>query len=399
MVYAQELFTDWGWQSDSSRMALSLETEGYYQSTGFRNEFMNYFIRGGHIPEKTISETIERMDQWERIGAAFRTGFKFYDLRDSVFKNNRWGYSVNFRHTGLINALFTRDFVHGVFVGNTGKEGNQLSLSKSAFNTITYQEIGFSLVDKNNLSEFGVAVIKGQSHRGMNIDNMVLRTNGISSIDLDISGAYRFSDSAANKLSTLNGIGAAMNLKWNMPLTVKGQSAGLLTIEAQNIGVVSWNRNGQEYLLDTNYNYSGFNLGNPLTQDFNTVFDLDNLQDSIVPTAKKKSYTTWLPGLLRIAKNPDPDNAKKWQSIAGLQWRINANYCPLFYAGTYFRPIENWAFSTALTYGGYDDLAIALRGAYHATKISVFLSSSNLIGMMSKNGSGKSLNFGIICRL
>lgn len=393
-------------------MAITAYSDIFYQSQGLSNDFMNKFIFGGHI-DKELKKKVEKQlqDEGNRLGIGWSTGLKFYDLRDSVFKNTDWSYAVNFEHHTLANSSFTRDLFHGVFIGNADRVGLDLKMGPSSFNTVTFQELGYSFVYKPKGCEFGISLIKGQSHQAMEASKMTLNTSSdVSTITLDANATMHLTDSARTKISTLNGVGLGLNAIYYIPIRTvsEGSSSleqeaekveiGTIRIEVDNLGFVSWNRNPEIYRVDSLYSFSGYEIQNIFDQDYSNWFNEEELKDSLLPKAESSTYYTLLPAVFSVSFMPNMANGKKMNALVGARYQLNANYRPLVYGGLVYSINEHFNTSLLGIVGGYGEITAGLRVRYSGKSVGAYISSNNVIGMLSPNGYGKNLNLGMVCR-
>ncbi len=411
-INSQILINDLDEPDTTSSMIVSTYGSAFYQSQGISNDFSNKFLVGGFIDDE-LKEKVERQltDQGNRLGIGFSAGFQFYDFRDTIFNNADWGFSLNLEHHALFNSSFTRDLFHAAFVGNADRVGASMQLGPTSFNQIVFQEFGASLVYKPTGCEFGISAIKGQSHLAMNATNMVLTTaSDVSEITLDAQlNLQQVGDGNVN-LATMNGAGVATNATYYIPIRVnntapasldgksKKSSIGKLRLAVDNLGFIAWTRVPQTYSVDSSYRFSGYEVENLFDADYNNVFDEQELKDSILPTAKEGTYYTMLPTLVSVSFIPENRGNRKLLGIAGAQYLFNANYRPLVYGGMTYAINEKLTSSIIGIVGGYGEITTGLRIKYSTKKIGAFISTNNLIGMISPSGYGKNLNGGALWR-
>ncbi|MFT7612669.1 MAG: hypothetical protein ACI9J3_001632 [Parvicellaceae bacterium] len=414
--FGQSLLNDFKFSNDSNNFAIQVYSDVFYQSQGISNDLMSKFIRGGNINTDLKSKIESQLtSEKNRFAVGISTGLKFYDISDSALHNPDWGFAINVEHHTLINSSFTSDLFHAVFVGNADRVGQDMNMGPSSFNSVSYQEFGFSLVYKPKGCEFGVSIIKGQSHQSLRAKTLTLNTAAdISNLSLETEGDFRLSDSAqgAVTLGTMNGIGAAINVAYYIPIGKPKNSfasfmkderpepnAGSLRIGVKNLGFVSWFKNPVTYSSDTMYEFNGYEIQNIFDNDYSNWFNADALRDSIFPEAESGSYATLLPATFSLTYIPTILLDKKLFPIAGASYRINANARPLIYGGVQYVLSNSISGSVIGIFGGYGDITAGLRIKYTSDQVSAFISSNNIAGMLSKNGYGNNLNLGLIWRL
>jgi len=415
LAFGQSLLNDLEISTGKNNVAVSAYSDVFYQSQGLSNDFLGKFIFGGNI-DTDLKNKIEAQltDEKNRFGVGISSGIKFYDVSDSLMKNLDWGIAIGIEHHSLTNASFTRDLFHAVFIGNADRIGQDLNMGPTSFNSTTFQELGFSLVNKPKGHEFGVSIIKGQSNQSLKAKTLTLNTaSDVSTLTLETNGTLITSDSSQSNVNimTMNGIGAAVNVIYYIPIgkpkesfSSLGKDSGKkpelasLRIGIDNLGFVSWYRNPATYTSDTTYSFSGYEIENLFDNDYTNWFDQQELKDSILPQATYKNYYTLLPAVFTVSFIPNFKPDKKLYGIAGGKYQINANARPVFYGGLQY--VVNKSFSGSLIgiVGGYGDITAGVRVKYSSNNIAGFVSCNNLPGLIFKNAYGKNLNLGMICR-
>ena len=412
--FSQSLFHEILEEADNRPLIISAHADVFYQGQGLPNKFINKFLYGGHI-DNDLKDEVENQLKTEdnRFGVGFRTGVKIYDLSDSLFKNGNWGFAVALEHQQLLTSSFSKDLFHAAFVGNADRIGQDLNMGPSYFNSIQFQTLEFNFVHKQKQCEFGLAIVKGQSHMELAADKMKLNTAGdLSEITLITDLSFFRSDSSNARLSAFNGIGAALNLVYFIPITTSGSRASLegaekgdvkstlgkLKLEIDNFGLVSWMTTPTSYDLDTTFSYKGYEIQNLFNQDLSNLIDQDALIDSVQPTPSSRSYRSLLPAVFSISFIPGLQKSNSITGLAGASYQINANSKPIVYGGVSYKLNDRISSSLIGIVGGYGTINAGLQLRYNSSNVSAIISSNNLIGLATKNGYGKHLNFGVLCR-
>ncbi len=412
--FAQSLFQEVIGEAENSPLVITAYADGFYQGQGLPNKFINKFLYGGHI-DNDLKDEVENQLKTDdnRFGVGFRTGVKIYDLCDSIFKNGNWGFAVALEHQQLLTSSFSKDLFHAAFVGNRDRIGQDLNMGPSYFNSIQFQTLEFNFVHKQKQCEFGLAIVKGQSHMALNADKMKLSTaDDLSEITLITDVSFFRSDSSNARLSAFNGIGAALNLVYFIPITKSSGRASLegdetgdvrstigkLKLEVDNFGLVSWMNTPTSYDLDTTFSYQGYEIQNLFDQDLSNLIDQDALIDSVQPTPSTRSYRSLLPAVFSISFIPGLQKPNSITGLAGASYQINANTKPIVYGGVSYKLNDRLSSSLIGIVGGYSTINAGLQLRYNSPKVSAIISSNNLIGLATKNGYGKHLNFGVLCR-
>jgi hypothetical protein len=118
----------------------------------------------------------------------------------------------------------------------------------------------------------------------------------------------------------------------------------------------------------------------------------------VQPKASSKSYRSLLPAVFSISFIPGLQKSNSITGLAGASYQINANAKPILYGGVSYKLNDRISSSLIGIVGGYGTINAGLLLRYTSSNISAIISSNNLIGLATKNGYGKHLNFGVLCR-
>src|SRR5690606_31632817 len=190
-------------------------------------------------------------------------------------------------------------------------DNNLANLSDIRFEQMTFQKIGFGIVDKKSRSSIAVNLINGQSFNKLNLENGEYRqSDNTDSISLLLKGNY--SASTGNSFS--NGLGVAFDAEFRLEIPWMKVKKAWIQLKAQNIGVVFFNKSSQTYAVDTMYRYSGFKINQLLGGGVFGGGEF-NLMDSLNIHPTSGSQAVWLPGFIQLAKIVDRANPAKLQSF------------------------------------------------------------------------------------
>ena len=411
---AQSIFPQNLLEDQNNSLVIRSFAEGFYQGQGLTNRFIDKFIYGGHISDELKQEVESQLKTEEnRMGLCFRTGIKFYDLSDSLFKGKHWGISIGLEHQQLITTSFTQDLFHAVFFGNADRIGQDLNMGPTRLSAVQFQSLKFNLVNKKNHCEFGFSVVKGQSNITFNADQFRLSTEAdLSEITLVSQASLFQSNTNSTGFFAGNGIGAALNAVYFIPIkSLSGKqkaksdesetekvTIGHLKFEIDNFGFINWMSDPSIYQTDSTYNYSGFEIQDLFNQDISNLVDTEVLTDSLLPTRQKSPYNTILPAVFSVSFEPTADKNNSISGMAGAWYQIMANARPVVYGGVRYRLNERFSGAIVGLVGGYATINAGLKLTYSGSKIGAVIATNNLIGMVSKNGNGRHLNFGVICK-
>ena len=103
--------------------------------------------------------------------------------------------------------------------------------------------------------------------------------------------------------------------------------------------------------------------------------------------------------MIQIGKIIDEHNSGKIQSFFGVKIYPTISFIPLAYGGIHYKLNSNIELGIQESFGGFTAFRTGIYSTVSLKKWSIGIATENAIGLVSKNGNGKSLLFRIQCRL
>ncbi len=378
-------------QQDTTQLKgeIILSGSGFYHGNRIRNEFSNVLIFGGYITDEMKDASMKNAAyrSRNRFGGSFSSNIEYVNYDVNMFGKSDWGFMINAGYETFIGSQYTRDAFSLIFKGNAHVENDYANLTDLHFEQITYQKIGFGVVDKKSRSSISVNLVNGQSFNKFNLVNGEYRQSPeTDSISLLLKGEY----SSSTGKSFSNGLGFAFDADFRFEIPWMKTKKAWIQLKAQNIGVVFFNKSSQTYALDTMYRYSGFKMSQIL--DAGTVGSEEfSLMDSLNITPSSGSKAVWLPGFIQLAKIVDRANKAKFQTFFGLNIFTSITYLPQVFAGVHFQPIPAMALGAQVSYGGFGELRGGLYLDFKMKNFYIGIGTQDFYGAISKNGFGQSI--------
>lgn len=365
-----------------------LHGDAFYHSNTIRTEFANTLLWGGYITDEMKDASLKNAAgrPRNRFGGTFSSGLEYRNYTVNLFGKEDWGFLVKAGYEIYAGAQFTRDAFSLLFKGNAHVTDNMADLTDLRFDQITYQKIGFGVVDKRSKSAISLNLVNAQSFTKMHFVNGEYRQSPqTDSVSLLLKGDY---SSASGGMS--NGLGFALDADFRIEIPWGKAKTAYIRLKAENIGVAFFNNQTKNYSLDTMYRYSGFEISE-LTSSFGNGNEEFSLADSLNIRPSEGGKAVWLPGYIQLAKIVDRTNPAKLQPFFGINVYTNAIYLPQVFAGIHYQPHPIIAIGAQASYGGFGELR---GGFYLDLKLGQFylgVGTQDAYGAVSKNGLGQSL--------
>lgn len=373
---------------DERHNSITAEADFFYNSTVITNEFVRGFYTGKYLDNDIKSRVSDNLVAHNRFGAEFHYGIKYTLLPDSLWGSDKWEVSFGFSNHAFVNMEFTEDLFNLVFYGNGMFEDDTAHVGNLSFNNLNYQKITAELVDGTNGSTVSLSVINGQRMNIIDISKGGLYTAPLGEwIDFDVNAEVQRSDTSTSSIGSMNGWGLGTDLKWNFQLGGAARDWGWYSLAISDLGFIAWNKNAQQYINDTLYNYQGFeiDLDNP-------SIHVGSVEDTLGIRYTSGSLLTVLPVKVTMEKIARYVEGEPFQTIFGVDHRLGVNYRPRVFVGAAFVPSENLNIQAALAFGGYGGAQFQLcAGGIFNNLIIWKLGSRNALDSALPAGRGTSL--------
>lgn len=315
------------------------------------------------------------------------------DARISYFGpgQGRWRSVISLAHHEHMGLRFTADLFNITFFGNEPYEGRRADLGPAHFMHMRYQTLGFGVQDtrRNNMARIDLVI--GQSLSAADIrwadlytgvDGRVLRSN--------IRGTYSMSDTASNRIGTMNGFGLAFSGRWSVPIA-RNPHGIAVELEAQDLGFSGWGSKSQRLHRDTTIAFEGITVANILDLD-EVILGEDDLLDTLGLRFRTTGFATWLPfRFSALARAPLGDD---WTCSISVDQRNLPGYVPqLAIRGERAFGVATDA-GVGLAMGGFGGLRLGASVAQVVRKrFLIALSTPHLPGLFMARTRGAGVSF------
>lgn len=381
---------------EGKRNSIVIHGTGLYDSNSLNNEMMLGLLLGRELDREMRERSQGKLGTDNRMGYFLEGGFTYRHFSDSLFGQNSWGWQINAAHSEILGVKFTEDLYDVLFFGNAHLEDQTAFMDGSDHYSMKYQKFGFGFFNKNDLSSITLSVVNGQQYARNDLRTLSLYTavDGVY-LDLELTGTLEHSDSSNTGYGSSNGLGAALDLEWNIPFRIAGRESRFsqISLAVSDLGFVAWNGNSHVAKPDTALRFEGVGVED--------IFDLDgllpdgnDLLDSIGIHMQQASITKMLPVLATVSANSRWH--KRWRTELGVRFRAISAYLPYGWLHLSYIPMEQFRITLTGAYGGFGGPRIGLGlEALLGNCIYAKLSTSNALGSAMERNLGAQISFGL----
>lgn len=322
--------------------------EGLIGSNVLDNSFMKTSFLGGHLANSHLDKMQGELKDQNRAGFVAAAGIEFYNMRDTIFNRPQWGIRAGFSTNYHSAVSFSKDLYSVIYRGNTAFLNDTAMLGPLNFQYQAWQKMGFGIFNKHNLSSLTLSLVEGQKMQSMIVSEAGLYTslNG-DSLALSYRGDYLRSDKSRSGLANGSGLGVAVDLEYNLPLT---DHNGVISISLRDFGFVAWNRMSEKINYDSLTSWTGVNVQDVFQLSADSI-DLPGLKDSVHYSSQMKRLVAPLPASVHL-RYCRFFNEKNFYE-AGISMWPNKAAVPLVYAGLSHFINEHFLLNEKISFGGY----------------------------------------------
>jgi len=365
---------------------IELRTGFQYDSNTLLNELVLDLTRGGFIARDVRERSGAGLRPNNRLGQVLEVRLQAV-VGDSVLGRSGLKAVISAGHHDLAGLRFRPDVYDLTFFGNASFAGRRADLSFTAFERQRYQTVGFGLHAIRSGSWVRLDLVKGQSLNAAYLQDATLLTalDG-TQLDIRLNGTYMQSDTAGSGIGAFNGTGAALAFAAHFAVPgVAGGAVHRVSIGAEDVGVVSWNRSSLHMDADTSIVYDGISVEN--------VFDLDAAitgEQQLLDTfgLRRSSGAFWRMLPLQVWAGYRAVWSNGWQADLLVAQRALPGFIP-FLQATGWRKFGPHQLGLSSQFGGSGGLRAGVHGRLHITRrAAAEVRLPNLLGLLSPRARG-----------
>lgn len=371
---------------------LDLRVQALYDASAIRNELVFGLWRG-----KDLSRELRQRSANTHAGAA-RAGY----VLDAGL-TYAWGERL-FGHRGLrprfmvghhdVLGLSYGDALYNVtFFGNADRENELAELGPARALRMRYQTFGIGAESRDRRSFLVLQWVNGQRLNSADVEraDLFTATDGRYLL-LGLNGRYLANDTADGGGGLSNGGGVALSgaRSFRVPWPVADTR---LTIGAEHLGFLAWNKRTLQIDRDTLLRYEGFRVDDVLDLD-GTLTGTQDLQDTLGLGYARGSRVTLLPA--RFHATAECAFTSHWGLALMVEQRLLPGYLPLARASVLTRVGTRGRIAGQVAFGGFGGWRLGLEfGTEVRPGLVVNAALPNLTGLAGGRMRGLAAGFGL----
>ncbi|NRA12343.1 MAG: hypothetical protein HRT57_10350, partial [Crocinitomicaceae bacterium] len=351
------------------------------------------FIKGGFIDDQMKDASFDKHGAINRIGGELSGEIIYRNYGTKIFKNKNWGMQFQGGYYTFGGALYSNDLFGLVFYGNERYLGDTISMSGTDLSMVSFQKIGFGLVDAESKSSviFNLYNISNRVSGDFRDLEIAQTTDGMN-VDLLMDGVVEMSQNS--KFS--QGIGFGFDTDFRLTVAWYKDRDAKIQFIAKNFGFGYMHESQKRYSFDTTFSYSGFDF-EQIIGDNAILNDSVNVLDTLGIQSTESNPFFILPGYLQVGKMIDNNSEYKLQSFFGVRVYPTLIYSPYIFAGANYKPLDWLNVGASVSFGGFAGFKAGLYSNLTWDKFKMGIGTDNFIGMVSKKGNGQSLYLKLQC--
>lgn len=366
-----------------------------YASSAIQKDVSGKFIYGGFIDSTMKANSYDRHGAVNRIGMYGGVNLEYRNYTKKLFKKRDWGYLIKAGADVFGGGVYSQDLYGMAFYGNDRYKGETIDFSGTNFSFMSYQKLGFGMVDVKSKSSVSINLynINSRVNAGFRTGEITQNANG-DLIELVLDGEVEL----ANNKKFNQGVGLGFDIDFKLPISIFKDQTSYIQFQAKNVGVAYMYEKQKVYSIDTTLSFSGFEF-DQLIGENSIISDSLSILDSLGVNSTEKNRTVLLPGYLQVGKIVTNNSTNKFQSFFGIRLYPTLIFSPYIYAGAHYSPSKVVGLGLNVGYGGFGKFRAGIYSNFNFGNYSVGLASENFLGFITKKASGQSLFIRLRCAI
>ena len=343
-----------------------------YQSTSIGKDITKSFFYGGLIDSEMKQRSSNRHDEINRFGLEMNAEFEYRNEKLQLFKDSLIGLIVKGGIYNFSSLIYSKDLFDLAFFGNEMFVGDTADLTGSEFSSMTFQKLGFGLIDKRSKSSLTFNFVGLNNYvQGAFGDSYLYQNQALDSMSMELSG------SAERALGDgyFKGLGVAVDIDYRFKMKKNEDDFVHFQFLARNLGFAIIK--SENYHSNSSFSYSSYQIEDLINTE--TIFNnTDEFVSEISDTSNSKNSTIFLPAMFQFTKLIDPTSPRKVQGFFGFRTFLNKAYIPMLFGGLDFRPASWYRIGAQMSYGGFSQLRWGMYSALCFDKFELGIASENL---------------------
>lgn len=364
-----------------------------YAGSAIQNQLYSKFLFGGLITSEIKDASEARHKGLNRVGGIFAADLEYRNYNMKPFKKRDWGMVFKAGSNMFAGGLYSDDAFGLVFYGNDRYIGDTIEMSGFDMTFTSVQKIGIGCIDNKTKSNVSINLYNMNNYMsGSFRDFQIAQSADGQDVTLIMDGEVMM----RNSNSFSQGVGLGVDVDFKLPIAWGKDQEAFIQILAKNVGMAYLYEDQKYYRIDTTIQFSGLEFEDVIGDNAIVMDSIDALATLGVSSETRKRAVL-LPGFIQVGKIVDQHSSKTIQSFFGIRLFPSIIYSPYAYAGIHYKTTDWLSLGANVGYGGFTNFRGGLYANLDFDKISVGLASENIIGLVSKKGSGQSLFIRLRC--
>jgi hypothetical protein len=365
-----------------------------YSGSAIQNQFFSKFLyTGGLISPEVKDASDARHKGLNRVGGFFMGDVEYRSYNLKPLKKRDWGMVFKGGAIAFGGGIYSDDAFGLVFYGNDRYVGETMEMSGMDLTFASAQKIGVGLIDNKTKSNVSVNLYNMNNYlSGGFRDLQITQSDDGQDVTLVMDGEMMFRNSS----SFSQGIGLGVDVDFKLPVAWGQDREAYIQIMAKNVGMAYLHEDQRFYRIDTTIQFSGLEFEDVIGDNALVLDSVDVLAELGVSSQMTRKAVL-LPGFIQVGKIVDQHSEKDLQSFFGVRLFPSIIYSPFVYAGLHYKTTDWLSFGANVSYGGFTNFRGGLYANLDFEQISVGLASENIVGLVSKTGSGQSFFIRLRC--
>lgn len=358
-----------------------------YSSSAMQNQLFSKFIFGGLITSEIKNASDARHKGLNRVGGVLTSDIEYRNYNIKPFKKHDWGMIFKAGTSAFGGGIYSDDAFGLIFYGNDRYVGDTMSMSGMDMTFASVQKVGVGFIDNKTKSNVSINLYNMNNYMSSSFrDFEISQSEDGQDVTLVMDGELMMRNS--KKFS--QGVGLGVDVDFKLPVAWGNGQEAYIQILAKNVGMAYLFEGQKYYRIDTTIQFSGLEFEDVIGDNAIVIDNIDVLA-SLGVSSEIRKRAVLLPGFIQIGKIVDRHSTKSLQSFFGIRLYPSIIYSPYAYAGLHYKTTDWLSLGANIGYGGFTNFRGGLYANVNFNKISVGLASENIIGLVSKKGSGQSL--------
>ena len=271
---------------------IKISSFNHYASNRVNNQLIDKFLFGGDITQEIKDDNFDRLKGFNSLGGEFEQRIDSYSPDINPFKKEKYGLQLSFSDNHFISANWSKDLFQTALYGNANSLGDTMDLSFVHAQYQHYQKLSFGFYDKKTFSSIQLSFVTGSKTINFHsADSWLLSHTEGDSVTLKLQ-AQGLNTARLFPYWAFQGAGFAIDFNYNFLFKSKQGNRQVINLRINNLGAIFWNKETQNYFVDSTTIYNGFDVKDFINRDTNKVYNFKDTMGVIISIGK---YTDVLP--------------------------------------------------------------------------------------------------------